>query len=84
MINEKTIIPGGKGSAGFAIKSNYPEKDGILARLLAAAPVAARVAGLRGKGEGPPRAYAFCSYSALESLTDLEVLLEQGRKYFLG
>jgi phosphoglucomutase len=46
LINEDKIILGGEESAGLSIKGHYPEKDGILACLLAAEAVAARQAGL--------------------------------------
>jgi phosphoglucomutase len=36
LINEDEIILGGEESAGLSIKGHYPEKDGILACLLAA------------------------------------------------
>jgi phosphomannomutase len=42
LINEDKNIPGSEESAGLSIKGNYPEKDGILACLLAAEAVAAR------------------------------------------
>jgi phosphoglucomutase len=42
MINEDKIILGGEESAGLSIRGHYPEKDGILACLLAAEAVAAR------------------------------------------
>lgn len=42
LINEDKIILGGEESAGLSIKGHYPEKDGILAGLLAAEAVAAR------------------------------------------
>jgi phosphoglucomutase len=45
-INEDKIILGGEESAGMSIKGHYPEKDGILACLLAAEAVAARGASL--------------------------------------
>ncbi|MFX5903530.1 hypothetical protein ABTE48_18940, partial [Acinetobacter baumannii] len=41
------IVLGGEESAGLSIRGHYPEKDGILACLLAAEAVAARGAGLR-------------------------------------
>ncbi|MFN2502176.1 MAG: phosphoglucomutase/phosphomannomutase family protein [Pyrinomonadaceae bacterium] len=41
-INEDKIILGGEESAGLSIKGHYPEKDGILACLLAAEAVAER------------------------------------------
>jgi phosphoglucomutase len=46
LINEDRIILGGEESAGLSIKGHYPEKDGILACLLAAEAVAARGASL--------------------------------------
>ena len=46
LINEDKIILGGEESAGLSIKGHYPEKDGILACLLAAEAVAARGATL--------------------------------------
>lgn len=42
LINEDKIIIGGEESAGLTIKGHYPEKDGILACLLAAEAVAVR------------------------------------------
>ncbi len=42
LINEDKIILGGEESAGLSIKGHYPEKDGILACLLAAEAVAVR------------------------------------------
>ena len=42
LINRNEIILGGEESAGLSIKGHYPEKDGILACLLAAEAVAAR------------------------------------------
>jgi phosphoglucomutase len=46
LINEDKIVLGGEESAGLSIKGHYPEKDGILACLLAAEAVAARGASL--------------------------------------
>jgi len=46
LINEDKIVLGGEKSAGLSIKGHYPEKDGILACLLAAEAVAARGASL--------------------------------------
>ena len=46
LINEDKIILGGEESAGLSIKGHYPEKDGVLACLLAAEAVAARGASL--------------------------------------
>jgi phosphoglucomutase len=42
LINKDKIILGGEESAGLSIKGHYPEKDGILACLLAAEAVAVR------------------------------------------
>ncbi len=46
LIDNDEIILGGEESAGLSIRGHYPEKDGILACLLAAEAVAARGAGL--------------------------------------
>ena len=46
LIDDDKIILGGEESAGLSIRGHYPEKDGILACLLAAEAVAARGAGL--------------------------------------
>lgn len=46
LINKDEIILGGEESAGLSIRGHYPEKDGILACLLAAEAVAARRVGL--------------------------------------
>jgi phosphoglucomutase len=46
LINKDEIILGGEESAGLSIRGHYPEKDGILACLLAAEAVAARNASL--------------------------------------
>lgn len=46
LINNDEIILGGEESAGLSIRGHYPEKDGILACLLAAEAVAARGVGL--------------------------------------
>jgi len=46
LINKDEIILGGEESAGLSIRGHYPEKDGILACLLAAEAVAARKAPL--------------------------------------
>jgi phosphoglucomutase len=46
LINGDKIILGGEESAGLSIKGHYPEKDGIIACLLAAEAVAARGASL--------------------------------------
>jgi phosphomannomutase len=42
LINRDEIILGGEESAGLSIRGHYPEKDGLLACLLAAEAVAAR------------------------------------------
>jgi phosphoglucomutase len=42
LINKDEIILGGEESAGLSIRGHYPEKDGVLACLLAAEAVAAR------------------------------------------
>ncbi len=42
LINDDKIILGGEESAGLSIKGHYPEKDGIIACLLAAEAVAVR------------------------------------------
>ena len=46
LINRDEIILGGEESAGLSMRGHYPEKDGILACLLAAEAVAARGASL--------------------------------------
>lgn len=46
LINEDKIILGGEESAGLSMRGHYPEKDGLLACLLAAESVAARGASL--------------------------------------
>jgi len=46
LINRDEIILGGEESAGLSIRGHYPEKDGILACLLAAEAVAVRKATL--------------------------------------
>ena len=46
LINRDEIILGGEESAGLSIRGHYPEKDGILACLLAAEAVAVRQATL--------------------------------------
>jgi phosphoglucomutase len=148
LINEDKIILGGEESAGLSIKGHYPEKDGILACLLAAEAVAARGASLKeqlealyarvgrlesgrigirltpdvqaslaeklrqdpdnigdrpvertNRTDGVKFIFADGSwllmrpsgteplvriYAESESKKDLEVLLEQGRKYLLG
>ena len=52
MINEDKLVLGGEESAGLSIRGHYPEKDGILACLLAAEAVAARRASLTEQLEG--------------------------------
>ena len=148
LINEDKIILGGEESAGLSIKGHFPEKDGILACLLAAEAVAARGASLTeqlnalyeqvgrlesgrigvrltpelmaslpeklkqnardiggrpvvetNRTDGVKFIFADGSwllmrpsgtepvvrvYAESESAKDLEVLLEQGRKYILG
>ncbi len=49
LINKDQIILGGEESAGLSIRGHYPEKDGILACLLAAEAVAARQTSLTGQ-----------------------------------
>jgi phosphoglucomutase len=49
LINRDEIILGGEESAGLSIRGHYPEKDGIIACLLAAEAVAARGASLTGQ-----------------------------------
>lgn len=46
LINKDEIVLGGEESAGLSIRGHYPEKDGILACLLAAEAVASRKASL--------------------------------------
>jgi len=148
LINEDKIVLGGEESAGLSIKGHYPEKDGILACLLAAEAVAARqsslteqldalfarvgrlesgrvgvrltpeiMSALKNKLNQEPTAlggrtikninridgvkFIFQDdswllvrpsgteplvriYAESESAEDMEVLLEQGRKYLLG
>ena len=148
LINKNEIILGGEESAGLSIKGHYPEKDGILACLLAAEAVAVRgkslteqlnelysrvgklesgrigveltdeiAAGLKEKLAREPSAiggkkieqinridgvkFIFADkswmllrpsgtepmvriYAETENKKDLEVLLEQGRRYLLG
>jgi phosphoglucomutase len=64
LINRNEIILGGEESAGLSIKGHYPEKDGILACLLAAEAVAARGMSLTEQ---------------LKELTDRVGSLESGR-----
>ncbi len=148
LINDDKIILGGEESAGLSIKGHYPEKDGIIACLLAAEAVAVREKSLTmqlnelyqrvGKLESgrigvkltpeiqkilpeklaqepqvfgerkveninrmdgvkfifPDGSWLLMRpsgtepmvriYAEAESTADLEVLLEQGRKYLLG
>ncbi len=46
LINKDKIVLGGEESAGLSIRGHYPEKDGLLACLLAAEAVASRGASL--------------------------------------
>lgn len=64
LINKDKIILGGEESAGLSIRGHYPEKDGILACLLAAEAVAARGKSLTDQ---------------LKDLTDRVGSLESGR-----
>lgn len=64
LINKDEIILGGEESAGLSIRGHYPEKDGILACLLAAEAVAARGKSLTEQ---------------LKELTDRVGSLESGR-----
>lgn len=52
LINKDEIVLGGEESAGLSIRGHYPEKDGILACLLAAEAVAARGASLTEQLDG--------------------------------
>ena len=52
LINKDEIILGGEESAGLSIRGHYPEKDGILACLLAAEAVAARETSLTEQLDG--------------------------------
>jgi len=79
LINENKIVIGGEESAGLSIQGHHPEKDGILACLLAAEGVEARGASLTSGTESLVRIYA-----ESESAKDVEVLLEQGHRYILG
>jgi len=78
-INENKIVIGGEESARLSIQGHHPEKDGILACLLAAEGVEARDASLTSGTESLVRIYA-----ESESAKDVEVLLEQGHRYLLG
>ncbi len=51
LINRNEIILGGEESAGLSIKGHYPEKDGLLACLLAVEAVAARGTSLTSQYE---------------------------------
>ena len=51
LINKDEIILGGEESAGLSIRGHYPEKDGILACLLAIEAVTAREASLNSQLE---------------------------------
>jgi phosphoglucomutase len=51
LINRDEIILGGEESAGLSIKGHYPEKDGLLACLLAVEAVAVRGASLSSQYE---------------------------------
>ena len=51
LINKDEIILGGEESAGLSIRGHYPEKDGLLACLLAAEAVAVRGKSLTGQLE---------------------------------
>ncbi len=62
LINEDKIILGGEESAGLSIKGHYPEKDGLLACLLAAEAVAARHTSLSEQLE-----QLFAQFGRLES-----------------
>ncbi len=64
LINKDEIILGGEESAGLSIRGHFPEKDGILACLLAAEAVAAREKSLTQQ---------------LNELTDKVGKLESGR-----
>jgi phosphomannomutase len=57
-INENKIVIGGEESAGLSIQGHHPEKDGILACLLAAEGVEARGASLTSGTEPVVRIYA--------------------------
>ena len=62
LINKDEIILGGEESAGLSIRGHYPEKDGILACLLAAEAVA-----VRGKSLGEQLEDLYSRVGRLES-----------------
>ena len=62
LINKDEIILGGEESAGLSIRGHYPEKDGILACLLAAEAVA-----VRGKSLGTQLEELYARVGRLES-----------------
>lgn len=62
LINKDEIILGGEESAGLSIRGHYPEKDGILACLLAAEAVA-----VRGKSLGRQLEELYARVGRLES-----------------
>ena len=62
LINKDEIILGGEESAGLSIRGHYPEKDGILACLLAAEAVA-----VRGKTLGQQLEELYSRVGRLES-----------------
>ena len=62
LINKDEIILGGEESAGLSIRGHYPEKDGILACLLAAEAVA-----VRGKSLGQQLEELYSRVGRLES-----------------
>jgi phosphoglucomutase len=62
LINKDEIILGGEESAGLSIRGHYPEKDGILACLLAAEAVA-----VRGKSLGQQLDELYARVGKLES-----------------
>jgi phosphoglucomutase len=49
LINRDEIVLGGEESAGLSVRGHYPEKDGILACLLAIEAVTVRQASLRNQ-----------------------------------
>lgn len=83
LINESEIVSNGKGSAGFSIKGNHPEKDGIAPGLLAAKAVQARSTSFNGQS---PLTGDFSSshLGGIRISENLEVLREQGHKQLLG
>ena len=62
LINKDEIILGGEESAGLSIRGHYPEKDGILACLLAAEAVA-----VRGRSLGQQLEHLYARVGRLES-----------------